>query len=105
MVVAGVSRGGAVGDIRLRQAVCGLWAVVVGAVRALVMVVKGARVCARGVRVQQRTADLIVVGAVMARGLVVRMLLRVSGSSGRAERRAGILLREGLRSLQVLGTP
>lgn len=68
-MLAGIMCGCSVRGIRFGQAVGRLWSVW-AAVHAM-MVIKGARIDARGVRVQQRAADFVVVGALAMRGVGV----------------------------------
>lgn len=75
--IRGISRSWRVRGIRLGQAVCGLRALIV-AVDAVV-VIEGARAGAGGIRVQQRTADFILIGAV---SIIVWMLLMLVEDRG-----------------------
>lgn len=72
-MLARIPRGRAVGGICLGQAVCRLWAHFRAAVHAVV-VIEGTGVDTRGIRVQQRAADLFVIGAGAVVMGIVRML-------------------------------
>jgi hypothetical protein len=73
------------------------------------VVIKGAWCCARGVRVQQRTADLVVVISVvwgLSVGLPLKSVQCVSLFFFFSKGRGGAIQRcEGLRILLGLGTP
>lgn len=92
--------------IRLGQAVGRSWAGIVALAVDTVVVIKGAWCCARGVGVQQRTADLVFLRVAVVWRLSIGLPLKsVRWRLSRQGERNYIQRREGLRILLVLGTP